>query len=277
MALTGSATRGAPVPERSPHDAEISVRGLSMRYTQRGRRPSTVIDQLDLDIARGEFVTLVGASGCGKTTLLRIMAGLVQPTTGQVVVGGDPRNRLAGRVSFVFQSDTLLPWRTVAENVAVGAQIQRRPISAARVTELAELVGLGGYEKHYPRELSGGMRQRVNLARALATDPEVLFMDEPFAALDAQTREVMQQQLLTIWEETNKTVVFVTHQIDEAIFLADRVVVMAARPGRISAHIPVEHPRPRDLGLKRQPGFLEEVSRIWDLIRVDVLVSASTN
>ena len=256
---------------------EISLRQISMRYEQRGRRSSTVIENLNLDIGRNEFVTLVGASGCGKTTLLRMMAGLVTPSGGQVVIGGDPGNALAGRVSFVFQSDTLLPWRTVAQNIAVGSQIQKRPISDARIGELAELVGLGGYEKHYPRELSGGMRQRVNLARALATDPEVLLMDEPFAALDAQTREVMQQQLLTLWEQTDKTVVFVTHQIDEAVFLGDRVVVMAARPGRVAAQITVDYPRPRDLELKRHPEFLAKVTEIWDLIRGDVYVSASTN
>lgn len=256
---------------------EISMRDISMTYASKGRRPSTVIDHLNLNVAKGDFVTLVGASGCGKTTLLRMMAGLARPTTGEIVIGGDPHNRLAGRVSFVFQSDTLLPWRTVAQNIAVGGEIQKRPITPKRVSELAELVGLAGYERHYPRELSGGMRQRVNLARALATDPEVLLMDEPFAALDAQTREVMQQQLLNIWETTNKTVVFVTHQIDEAIFLADSVVVMAARPGRISAQILIEYPRPRSLALKREPKFLESISTIWDMIRSDVFVSAASN
>jgi NitT/TauT family transport system ATP-binding protein len=258
----------------------VELRHVSKTFRRsRGGAAATVLSSVDLDIKRGEFVAIVGSSGCGKTTLLRIVAGLVAPTAGSVVVAGadlvgNPRSA-AGRTSMVFQSDNLLPWRTVAGNIAVGCEIQHKPISTTRVDELIELVGLQGYADHLPKELSGGMRQRVNLARALATDPEILLMDEPFAALDAQTRDVMQQELLNIWEQSRKTVLFVTHQIDEALFLADRVIVMAAHPGRISDVVPVSTPRPRDLDIKHEPEFLAGVRRVWQLIRSDAFDAAT--
>jgi NitT/TauT family transport system ATP-binding protein len=176
-------------------------------------------------------------------------------------------------MAFVFQQDALLPWRTVIDNVSFGLiprQVSERE-STARAREMLELVGLHGFERHLPKELSGGMRQRVNLARALAVDPEVLLMDEPFAALDAQTREIMQRELLKIWSASRKSVVFVTHQIDEAVYLADRVVVLGSNPGRVEAEIQIDLPRPRALEVKRTPGFMEYVDRIWRLIEREVV------
>jgi NitT/TauT family transport system ATP-binding protein len=235
-----------------------------------------VLRQIDLEVGRGEFIALVGPSGCGKTTFLRIVAGLEQATEGNVVLDGRAVHEPGLDRGFVFQNDSLLPWRTVLANAIIGREIAG-PISAAdrnRTMELLKLVGLQGFEHYHPRQLSGGMRQRVNLARALAIDPEVLLMDEPFAALDAQTREIMQTELLRIWERGHKTVLFVTHQIDEAVFLADRVIVFARRPGRLQAEVKVGLPRPRTLAMKRTSGFVSLVDRIWRMIEDDVRTAA---
>jgi NitT/TauT family transport system ATP-binding protein len=231
-----------------------------------------VLRDVSVTINDGEFVALVGPSGCGKTTFLRIVSGLESAEGGtisvdDVVVTGPGRDR-----GFVFQSDSLLPWRTVLDNTIVGLELAGR-IGAAdleRTRKLLSLVGLAGFESYFPRQLSGGMRQRVNLARALAIDPKILLMDEPFSALDAQTREIMQSELQRIWEEGRKTVLFVTHQIDEAVFLADRVLVFARRPGRILEDVRVELPRPRTLSTKREPAFVALVDHIWRLIENDV-------
>jgi NitT/TauT family transport system ATP-binding protein len=246
--------------------APISLQGVSKTFARGGDVP--VIDNLDLQIGAGEFVALLGPSGCGKTTLLRMMDGLTPIDAGAIAIGSERIVEPSGSVGFVFQADALWPWRTVSQNVSFGLEIIGRPRVECQRTarELLELVGLRGYEHHHPHELSGGMRQRVNLARALAVDPEVLLLDEPFASLDAQTREVMQLELLRIWQARRKTVVFVTHQIDEAAFLADRVVVMSARPGRIREDIAMPFERPRKLALKRTPEFNRYVERIWDLI-----------
>ncbi|MGH3756846.1 ABC transporter ATP-binding protein [Actinophytocola sp.] len=258
--------------EPAPSSGEgIEIAGLNHRFDRPGSTPLDVLQDVDLSVAAGEFVTLIGASGCGKTTLLRAISGLLRPTSGTITVSGVRRTKPGGRTSMVFQSDTLLPWRTVEENVRFGCQIQRRDISAEAVRDLIARVGLAGYEDRLPKELSGGMRQRVNLARALATDPDVLLMDEPFAALDAQTREVMQEELLAIWNKgEQKTVVFVTHQIDEALFLGDRVIVMGVNPGRIVADVRVPYARPRSLDLKRDAGFQGMVQDLWNMIRGDV-------
>jgi NitT/TauT family transport system ATP-binding protein len=210
----------------------------------------------------------VGPSGCGKTTFLRILDGLVPADQGAIHLDGRGVAAPGPDRGFVFQSDSLLPWRTVADNVAFGLEIQGRDRANSRgvVADLVKLVGLAGFERYYPHQLSGGMRQRVNLARALAIDPEVLLMDEPFAALDAQTRELMQAELLRIWSQARKTVIFITHQIDEAVYLADRVVVFSARPSVVKATIPVDIPRPRPLAVKRQPALLARVDQIWRLI-----------
>jgi NitT/TauT family transport system ATP-binding protein len=235
-----------------------------------------VLRSIDLEIERGEFITLVGPSGCGKTTFLRIVAGLERATSGDVLLDGRLVRAPGTDRGFVFQNDSLLPWRTVFANAIIGREIVGS-ISAAdrnRTMELLKLVGLQGFEQYHPRQLSGGMRQRVNLARALAIDPEILLMDEPFAALDAQTREIMQTELLRIWELGHKTVLFVTHQIDEAVFLSDRVLVLARRPGRLQAEVRVGLPRPRTLTIKRTSEFVSLVDRIWRMIEDDVRTAA---
>jgi len=252
---------------------KIALRGVALDFrSPTDGTPLRVLEAVDFAIAAGEFVSLVGPSGCGKTTLLRAIDGLLVPSAGDVLVDGQPVRGPGPDRGFVFQYDSLLPWRTVLDNALVGREIQRRlgPADREEARRCLRLVGLEGFERHYPHQLSGGMRQRVNLARALLLDPEVLLMDEPFAALDAQTRELMQAELLRIWEYAHKTVVFVTHQVDEAIFLADRVVVMGTRPGRVKAVVDVPFPRPRALKLKRTGEFGAVAERIWTLIEEEV-------
>jgi NitT/TauT family transport system ATP-binding protein len=231
---------------------------------------------IDLAVERGEFICVVGPSGCGKTTFLRIIAGLEQATSGEVLLDGHTVRKPGNDRGFVFQNDSLLPWRTVLDNAIIGRELAGpvRPVDRKRTMELLKLVGLEGFEHYHPRQLSGGMRQRVNLARALAIDPEILLMDEPFAALDAQTREIMQTELLRIWERGQKTVLFVTHQIDEAVFLSDRVLVFARRPGRLQAEVRIPLPRPRNLAIKRTGEFVALVDRIWRMIEDDVRAAA---
>ena len=235
-------------------------------------QPLRVLSDISLQINASEFVSIVGSSGCGKTTFLRILDGLIPPSAGDVLIDGQKVIGPGPNRGFVFQKDSLWPWRTTMGNILFGLQIQRRARADARAItqQLIELVGLKGFETHYPHQLSGGMRQRVNLARALAIDPEVLLMDEPFASLDAQTREVMQLELIRIWNSRRKTVVFVTHQIDEAVFLSDRVVVLAARPGRIKDIVPIELPRPRRFVIKRSSEFVAHVDKIWSLLEEEV-------
>ena len=231
---------------------------------------------IDLEVERGEFISVVGPSGCGKTTFLRIVAGLEHATAGDVVLDGRLVSEPGTDRGFVFQNDSLLPWRTVLANAIIGREVTGAIGSAdrKRTMELLKLVGLEGFEHYYPRQLSGGMRQRVNLARALAIDPQILLMDEPFAALDAQTREIMQAELLRIWERGHKTVLFVTHQIDEAVFLSDRVLVFARRPGRLQEEVNIALPRPRALQIKRTGEFVGLVDRIWRMIEDDVRAAA---
>jgi NitT/TauT family transport system ATP-binding protein len=231
---------------------------------------------INLDVERGEFISVVGPSGCGKTTFLRIVAGLERATSGDVLLDGRAVKAPGRDRGFVFQNDSLLPWRTVLANAIIGREVAGSigPADRKRTMELLKLVGLEGFEHYHPRQLSGGMRQRVNLARALAIDPGILLMDEPFAALDAQTREIMQTELLRIWERGQKTVLFVTHQIDEAVFLSDRVLVFARRPGRVQAEIKIPLPRPRHLDIKRTPEFVALVDRIWRMIEDDVRAAA---
>jgi NitT/TauT family transport system ATP-binding protein len=254
-----------------PGLTKLELKNISMVFSHRGRRFEALRD-VSIDVEAGQFISIVGASGCGKTTLLRIADGLAAPTRGEVLVNGRPVSKPGPDRGFVFQQDALFPWRTVLDNVIFGLEVQgcKKAESRARADRLLRLVGLNGFEQHFPHELSGGMRQRANLARALTIDPDVLLMDEPFASLDAQTREIMQAELLRIWRSNKKTVLFVTHQIDEAVFLADRVIVMTSRPGQIKAVLDVDIPRPRDLSAKRTPRFLELVEEIWKMIEEEV-------
>ena len=259
--------------------ATLKVEGVRKAYPTPAGPDMAVLKDVSFTAGDGEFLAIVGPSGCGKTTFLRVLDGLAGADGGSIALDGRPVAGPGPDRGFVFQSDSLLPWRTVADNIGFGLELQRRDRAAARraVSELVRLVGLEGFERYYPHQLSGGMRQRVNLARALAIDPAVLLMDEPFAALDAQTRELMQAELLRIWNAARKTVLFVTHQIDEAVFLSDRVVVMARRPGRIIADITIELPRPRALEMKRTPRFAEYEEQIWRLIAGDVQNAAKEN
>jgi NitT/TauT family transport system ATP-binding protein len=249
---------------------KLSLNGLRKHFGD-----LEVLSDINVAIERGEFISLVGPSGCGKTTLLRIVAGLEPASAGAVLLDGREVRQPGGDRGFVFQNDNLLPWRTVFANAMIGPEVAGRVGAAEknRTAELLRLVGLEGFENYFPRQLSGGMRQRVNLARALAIDPDILLMDEPFSALDAQTREIMQTELMRIWEKGRKTVLFVTHQIDEAVFLSDRVLVLARRPGRIQENVEITLPRPRTLAGKRTAEFVAYVDRIWRLIEDDVRAS----
>jgi len=252
---------------------KLEVTNLSKSYAAKDGGNTTVLDNIDLQVPTGQFVCIVGASGCGKTTFVKMIDGLTSITSGRIEVDGKAVTEPGPERGFVFQNDSLFPWRTVRDNVLFGLEMQGKPRadSIRDSQEMIKLVGLAGYGDYYPHELSGGMRQRVNLARALAMDPDILMMDEPFAALDAQTREIMQRELLKIWEVRKKTVLFITHQIDEAVYLADRVLVFGARPGRIKADIPIDFARPRSLHLKRTPEFIELTDRIWNLIEEEVV------
>ncbi len=244
----------------------LSARGVRMSYIDQSSGDRLLaIDRIDIDIREGEFVSIVGPSGCGKSTFLKIVNGLLPSSEGTIEIAQPDHGR---DHAMVFQDSSLFPWYTVLSNVAYGLICQGVPKKEAqkRAQPLIDMVGLRGFENKYPYQLSGGMQQRANLARALTVDPEILLMDEPFAALDAQTRELMQAELLRIWSEANKTVLFITHQIDEAIYLSDRVLVMSARPGRILEDIRIDLPRPRELEIKRSPAFVEMADHIWRLI-----------
>jgi NitT/TauT family transport system ATP-binding protein len=246
----------------------LEVVGLRKAYV-RDEQVLPVLDFERLSVADGEFVTVVGPSGCGKTTLLHILGGFVQADAGEIRVHGREVVAPGPDRGMVFQEFALFPWRTVAGNVGWGLEIQGASATerATTVDRYLELTGLAEFRDHLPGELSGGMKQRVALARALANDPEVLLMDEPFGSLDAQTRESMQEELIRIWERTGKTIVFVTHDIEEAVYLGDRVVVLTARPARIREEIVIDLPRPRDLAVRKSVAFHDSRNYIWDLIR----------
>ena len=249
---------------------KLQIDHLTKHYwLEREDREVLALSDVSFSVEDGEFMAIVGPSGCGKTSMLNIIAGLLHYEEGSVAIDGKRVDGPGIDRAVVFQHASLLPWRTIAGNVRYGMELQRRfdeNTMKERADHFIKLVGLSGFERHYPSELSGGMQQRVNLARALAADPVVLLMDEPFAALDAQTREFMQAELLKIWSKAKKTVVFITHQINEAIYLADRVVVMSARPGRVKDVFEVPFARPRDLRLKRDPRFLALEDSVWKLI-----------
>lgn len=241
----------------------------------RGGAPVTALQPTSLQVAANDFITILGPSGCGKSTLLRIVAGLDRPSRGEVRLDGRPVNGPGADRGMVFQSYTLFPWLTVAENIAFGLTEKRLPAPEIRETvgEYVAKVGLKGFENHYPRQLSGGMQQRTAIARALANRPEILLLDEPFGALDNQTRGLMQELLLGIWERERTTVLFVTHDIEEAIFMASRVVVMSARPGRIKAEVAVDLPHPRHYTLKTTPEFSALRARLTEEIRAEAVAA----
>lgn len=244
---------------------------------EKGQQPGasvlTALDDLSLDVATGEFLTLVGPSGSGKTTLLDLLAGLSRPTSGRVLVDGNEVTGPGQDRAVVFQQYALFPWRTASANVSIG--LENRGLSRKQRAETAsrflDLVGLAGFEDRYPHELSGGMKQRVAIARSLAYEPDVLLMDEPFAALDAQTREQLQDELLRIWKATGKTIVFITHGIDEAVYLGQRVAVLSARPGRLKAIVDINIPdRNGDADVRSDPAFVEHRHQVWSLLHDEV-------
>lgn len=263
--LPGTATASLLPGQES--DAKIIVEGVRKSY---GRRNEILaLDGIDLVVKEGEFVCLVGPSGCGKSTLLRMMAGLHHPTSGRIRLMDTKRTHLA---AMVFQNYSIFPWKTVRANIELPLAIQGMPRveREARVTRLMKRLGLIDFADAYPAALSGGMAQRVSIARALAVEPQTLLMDEPFAALDAQMRRVLQEELLSIWQEDQRTVVLVTHSIEEAILLGDRVVMMSARPGVIIADYPVPFPRPRSPEIRATTEFAELEQRIWSQMRAEV-------
>jgi len=252
----------------------LELQGLRRVVSRPGGEPFVIFDEINIQVREGEFISLVGPSGCGKTTLLRVVSGLIPASSGKILVEGQevsPGDHKL-EVGFVFQSASLLPWRTSLKNVTLGLEAQghKAKESVEKARHFLNLVGLSGFEDYYPHQLSGGMQQRVNLARALAVDPKVLLMDEPFASLDAQTRTFMQLELLKIWWRTRKTVIFVTHMISEAILLSDRVLVLSRRPGRIRSEFAVDIPRPRDVETKANARFVELENLIWHQIEEEV-------
>ena len=256
----------------------LYIDGVSRTFAApHGGAPMRALDPVTLEVEDNDFITILGPSGCGKSTLLRAVAGLDTPTTGRILLDGVAVSRPGADRGMVFQSYTLFPWLTVRENVCFG--LREKGMAAPRQRELSDAyiakVGLSGFEAHFPKQLSGGMQQRTALARALANDPKILLLDEPFGALDHQTRELMQELLLGIWEQDRKTVLFVTHDIDEAIFMASRVVVMTARPGRVKFDMAVDLPHPREYSVKTTPEFATRKRRLTEEIRVEAQRAAA--
>jgi NitT/TauT family transport system ATP-binding protein len=262
----------------------VIIDALSKKYTSQGAAVPALVD-INLTIAPGEFICLLGPSGCGKSTLLKIIAGLIPASSGTITINGAPINGPGPERAVVFQDYALFPWMSVRDNIEFGLEARKVPAAQRREisAKLLGVVGLSDFAERYPHHLSGGMKQRVSIARALAVNPSLLLMDEPFGALDAQTRQTLQDELLRIWREYNKTVIFVTHSIEEAIYLSDRIVVMTARPGRIKEVVTLSEPRPRDMtgeAMNRRQrevrGILgEEIARAAALEQVDMMAGAS--
>ncbi|RUP32960.1 MAG: ABC transporter ATP-binding protein [Curvibacter sp.] len=256
--------------------SQLSIQGVSRVFESgRGQRTQALMP-VDFEVRDNDFVTILGPSGCGKSTLLRIVAGLDHPSTGRVLLDGQPVQGPGADRGMVFQSYTLFPWLTIEQNVRFG--LRERGMSETAQKERADFfiarVGLRGFEQHFPKQLSGGMQQRTAIARALANDPKILLLDEPFGALDNQTRVLMQELLLGIWEASRKTVLFVTHDIDEAIFMANRVAVFSARPGRIKTELAVDFPHPRHYTIKTSPEFMDLKARLTEEIRAESMAAA---
>jgi NitT/TauT family transport system ATP-binding protein len=268
MAAAAQAQRASaqhPAAEPAP---KLLIQDASVTFSSRGSS-FTAVDGVNLSVRDGEFVVIVGPSGSGKSTFLMALDGLTPLSRGSISVDGVKVTGPNQNRAVVFQDASLLPWRTILDNVAYGLELAGRPKKERHdiARELISLAGLGGFESFYPSQLSGGMRQRVNIARALAADPAVLLLDEPFSGLDAQTRETMQSELLKIWDERKKTAIFVTHQIDEAVYLADRVVAFSARPARIVQEWRIPFPRPRSLDIKHSPEHRRLEDEIWQVLR----------
>jgi NitT/TauT family transport system ATP-binding protein len=255
--------------------AQTKLQAIGLRheyYQPRTGGRLLALDNINLQVEDGEFVTIVGPSGCGKTTFINLCDGLLKPTAGKIMIDGATVTGPGTDRGMVFQDSCLMPWRTVFKNVIFGLECQGLDNAQGQedARKFIKLVGLQGFEDHYPHELSGGMQQRCNLARALTVDPKILIMDEPFAALDAQTREIMQLELLRIWNEAKKTILFITHQISEAIYLADRVIVFGSRPGKVKETIKIDITRPRKLAVKRESKFMAYEDHLWTLIEEEV-------
>ncbi|MGE5062053.1 MAG: ABC transporter ATP-binding protein [Betaproteobacteria bacterium] len=256
--------------------ALLSIHGVRKEFLTRGKRVLAV-ESIDLTIEEGEFVTVVGPSGCGKSTLLNLCVGLLRASSGQILFRGQAIDGICTKIGYVTQKDNLLPWRTLVENVEIALEIRGVEEKTRRrsAEEWIERVGLKGFEEHYPHELSGGMRQRANIIRTLIYDPELILMDEPFGPLDAQTRIVLQDQLLKLWLTTRKTIIFITHDLVEAITLADRVVLMSSRPGKIKSVEAIDIPRPRDVfKIHEDPQFRLAYEKLWQKLRPEVTLDA---
>jgi NitT/TauT family transport system ATP-binding protein len=263
-------------PEPAVPRAILSFEGVSKIFASR-RGDVHAVDGVSFTVDESEFVSIVGPSGCGKSTLLKMIAGVIAPSTGDIAIGVDGRVREAGELGMVFQTPVLLEWRSVLKNVMLPIEILRweKRANLDRARELIDKVGLSGFEDRLPHELSGGMQQRVAIARALVFDPPILLMDEPFGALDALTRDEMAVELMRLWEDTRKTILFVTHSIDEAVLLSDRVIVMSPRPGSIRLIIEIDLPRPRSMDVRYQSEFAHYSQQIRDLIFGDSSLQAS--
>lgn len=267
--MTDPAPPAAPTPDVAP--TVVHIAGIEKTFTRDAVVVTTALSGIDLDIKRGEFVSLIGPSGCGKSTLLRVIGDLIAPTGGTVEINGKPASRARGDRDYgmVFQAPVLFDWRTVEDNVKLPLELMGWDAArrTARAKEMLDLVELGDFLHHHPYQLSGGMQQRVAIARALTFEPSILLMDEPFGALDEMTRERMNQEVLRIWEATGITVVFVTHSIPEAVFLSSRVVVMSARPGRITDIVDIDLPRPRGIATREEPRYFALVTAVREALR----------
>lgn len=268
--LTAQPEKGAP--GRPPGAPALQLSGVTKSFPGRRDEPDRlVLEHLNIHVAPGEFVTLLGPSGCGKSTIFNLVAGLLAPTTGEISVDGESITGKPGHVGYMFQKDVLLPWRTVEKNLLIGPQVFHRSMKEARAetTQTLERLGLSEFARHYPAQLSGGMRQRAAFGRTLLFHKEILLLDEPLGALDSQTREEMQEWLLEVWEELNRTILLVSHDIEEAIFLSDRVYVMSPRPGRIKAEVEIDLPRPRARETRLKTRFDELRHDLYRLVRAE--------
>lgn len=259
-------------------NAKLEIRQVQKIFKGNRKKPDVLaVDKIDLSIQKNEFVTILGPSGCGKSTLLRIVGGLEEQSSGKVLLDQEELSGPSANRGMVFQAYSLFPWLTVEENIQFGLKNKKMPLQERKEisSHYIEIVGLKNFEHHYPKQLSGGMQQRVAIARALANDPEILLLDEPFGALDNQTRLIMQELLLSIWENAQKTILFITHDVEEAIFLGSRVLVMTSRPGKIKADIPIDLEHPRSYQMKTEPAFLAYKKQLTELIRDESIKAAN--